>query len=129
MTDKPSANFDTFGQQHLGERETESGACARHKGGLGAGQVSHHAGDFLGVRMAGERHQAVHGGGVRAVADIRKLLLCGADKVSINSAAVKDPSQATLALPMLCFPAVLFSGAILPVHVMADAGVISASGA
>ena len=32
------------------------------------------------------------GGGVRAVADIRKLLLCGADKVSINSAAVKDPN-------------------------------------
>lgn len=40
----------------------------------------------------------------------------------LASAAVKDPSQATLALPMLCFPAVLFSGAILPVHVMADAG-------
>ncbi|WP_176085118.1 imidazole glycerol phosphate synthase subunit HisF [Martelella sp. HB161492] len=31
------------------------------------------------------------GGGVREVADIRKLLLCGADKVSINSAAVKNP--------------------------------------
>ena len=31
------------------------------------------------------------GGGVRAVADIRKLLLAGADKVSINTAAVKDP--------------------------------------
>lgn len=31
------------------------------------------------------------GGGVRTTADIRKLLLCGADKVSINSAAVKDP--------------------------------------
>ncbi|MHA7971066.1 imidazole glycerol phosphate synthase subunit HisF [Rhizobium sp. CAU 1783] len=31
------------------------------------------------------------GGGVRSVADIRKLLLCGADKVSINSAAVRDP--------------------------------------
>ena len=31
------------------------------------------------------------GGGVRTLADIRKLLLCGADKVSINSAAVKDP--------------------------------------
>ncbi|MDB5556843.1 MAG: imidazole glycerol phosphate synthase subunit HisF, partial [Rhizobium sp.] len=31
------------------------------------------------------------GGGVRALTDIRKLLLCGADKVSINSAAVKDP--------------------------------------
>ena len=31
------------------------------------------------------------GGGVRTVEDIRKLLLSGADKVSINSAAVKDP--------------------------------------
>lgn len=31
------------------------------------------------------------GGGVRAVADIRKLLLAGADKVSINSAAVNNP--------------------------------------
>ena len=40
----------------------------------------------------------------------------------LTSAAVGDPSQATLALPMLCFPAVLFSGAILPVHVMAGAG-------
>ena len=31
------------------------------------------------------------GGGVRSVGDIRKLLLAGADKVSINSAAVADP--------------------------------------
>ncbi|MCY6383146.1 imidazole glycerol phosphate synthase subunit HisF [Hoeflea prorocentri] len=31
------------------------------------------------------------GGGVRAVTDIRKLLLAGADKVSINTAAVKRP--------------------------------------
>ena len=31
------------------------------------------------------------GGGVRSVEDIRKLLLAGADKVAINSAAVKDP--------------------------------------
>jgi cyclase len=31
------------------------------------------------------------GGGVRAVADIRKLLLAGADKVSINTAAVARP--------------------------------------
>ena len=31
------------------------------------------------------------GGGVRKVEDIRKLLLCGADKVSINSAAVTNP--------------------------------------
>ncbi len=31
------------------------------------------------------------GGGVRKVEDIRKLLLAGADKVSINTAAVKEP--------------------------------------
>src|SRR5215813_4148923 len=31
------------------------------------------------------------GGGVRTVEDIRKLLLAGADKVSINTAAVRDP--------------------------------------
>ena len=31
------------------------------------------------------------GGGVRTLEDIRKLLLAGADKVSINTAAVKNP--------------------------------------
>jgi len=31
------------------------------------------------------------GGGVRTLADIRALLLAGADKVSINTAAVRDP--------------------------------------
>ena len=31
------------------------------------------------------------GGGIRQVADIRRLLLAGADKVSINTAAVLDP--------------------------------------
>jgi hypothetical protein len=40
----------------------------------------------------------------------------------LASAAVADPAQATLALPMLCFPAVLFSGAVLPVPTMAAAG-------
>ncbi len=32
------------------------------------------------------------GGGVRRLEDIRKLLKAGADKVSINTAAIKDPS-------------------------------------
>ncbi len=32
------------------------------------------------------------GGGVRSIKDIRKLLLCGADKVSINTAAIKNPN-------------------------------------
>tara|TARA_B110000977_G_scaffold166201_1_gene213928 strand:+ start:15 stop:782 length:768 start_codon:yes stop_codon:yes gene_type:complete len=31
------------------------------------------------------------GGGVKHVSDFRKLLLCGADKVSVNSSAVTDP--------------------------------------
>jgi imidazole glycerol-phosphate synthase subunit HisF len=35
------------------------------------------------------------GGGVRSVTDIRKLLLSGADKVSINSAAVNNPDFVT----------------------------------
>ncbi len=37
------------------------------------------------------------GGGVRSVADIRKLLLAGADKVSINTDAVEDPELVTRA--------------------------------
>jgi ABC-type multidrug transport system ATPase subunit len=54
------------------------------------------------------------------------LLLCAVAALGLGllaSAAVKNVAQATLALPMLCFPAVLFSGAILPVHLMASAGV------
>lgn len=35
------------------------------------------------------------GGGIRAVEDIRQTLLAGADKVSINSAAVKSPELLT----------------------------------
>ena len=35
------------------------------------------------------------GGGVRSVADMRALLLAGADKVSINSAAVREPQLLT----------------------------------
>jgi ABC-type multidrug transport system ATPase subunit len=40
----------------------------------------------------------------------------------LASAAVADPAQATLALPMLCFPAVLFAGAVLPVPMMNAGG-------
>ena len=40
----------------------------------------------------------------------------------LTSALVRNPAQASLALPMLCFPAVLFSGAVLPVPVMAPVG-------
>jgi ABC-type multidrug transport system ATPase subunit len=53
------------------------------------------------------------------------LMLCAVAALGLGllaSAAVGNVAQATLALPMLCFPAVLFSGAILPVHVMASTG-------
>ncbi|MEV6539504.1 ATP-binding cassette domain-containing protein [Streptomyces sp. NPDC051665] len=40
----------------------------------------------------------------------------------LTSAAVTDPGQATLMLPLLCFPQVLFSGAFVPVPRMASAG-------
>lgn len=35
------------------------------------------------------------GGGIRTIKDIREILLAGADKVSINTAAVKDPDFIT----------------------------------
>jgi hypothetical protein len=53
------------------------------------------------------------------------LLLTSAAGLGLGlliSAVVSDPAQATMALPMLCFPQVLFVGAILPVPVMAGAG-------
>ncbi|NLE30150.1 MAG: imidazole glycerol phosphate synthase subunit HisF [Phycisphaerae bacterium] len=37
------------------------------------------------------------GGGIRTIEDIRRLLNAGADKVSINTAAVKDPELVTAA--------------------------------
>jgi hypothetical protein len=53
------------------------------------------------------------------------LLLCAVAALALGlltSAMVGNVAQATLALPMLCFPAVLFSGAILPVNLMAGSG-------
>ena len=40
----------------------------------------------------------------------------------LASAAVTSVAQAALALPMLCFPAVLFAGAMAPVSMMTGAG-------
>ena len=55
------------------------------------------------------------------------LLLCAVAALGLGlltSALVRNVAQATLALPMLCFPAVLFAGAILPVNLMAKAGAV-----
>jgi ABC-type multidrug transport system ATPase subunit/ABC-type transport system involved in multi-copper enzyme maturation permease subunit len=53
------------------------------------------------------------------------LLLLGIAALALGllaSAVVTSPDQASLALPMLCFPAVLFSGAILSIPSMAAVG-------
>ncbi len=54
------------------------------------------------VELASRAAQELHlpycvGGGFRSVADIRRMIAAGADKVSINSAAVADPSIITQA--------------------------------
>lgn len=46
----------------------------------------------------------------------------------LASAAVSNAAQAALALPMLCFPQVLFGGAIVPVHDMAAPGRVMSFG-
>lgn len=52
----------------------------------------------LASRAAAELHLPYTvGGGFRTVADIRRMIAAGADKVSVNSAAVKDPSLITTA--------------------------------
>jgi len=53
------------------------------------------------------------------------LLLSSAAALGLGlliSAAVSEPSQATVVLPMACFPQVLFVGAFLPVPAMAVVG-------
>jgi ABC-type multidrug transport system ATPase subunit len=59
------------------------------------------------------------------------VLLASAAALALGllaSAAVSEPQQATLMLPLLCFPEVLFSGAFVPVPQMAWAGrVLSAA--
>ncbi|MBQ1448808.1 MAG: imidazole glycerol phosphate synthase subunit HisF [Coriobacteriales bacterium] len=54
------------------------------------------------IDMAARASEEVHipytvGGGFRTIADIREMIAAGADKVSINSAAVKDPNLITVA--------------------------------
>ncbi|MDK4612264.1 imidazole glycerol phosphate synthase subunit HisF [Kingella kingae] len=47
------------------------------------------------------------GGGVRSVADIRRLLNVGADKVSINTAAVTNPNLVSEASAFFCSQAIV----------------------
>lgn len=59
-----------------------------------------HEGRNTTIDMASRASQEVHipyavGGGFRTVADMRTMIAAGADKVSLNSAAIKDPSLIT----------------------------------
>ena len=54
------------------------------------------------VELASRASEELHlpytvGGGFRSVADVRRMIAAGADKVSVNSAAVKDPTLITQA--------------------------------
>jgi ABC-type multidrug transport system ATPase subunit len=78
---------------------------------------------MLGVLRLLHRLPAASAGGYGSLGVT--LLLDGAAALGLGlltSAAVTRPEQATLALPMICFPQVLFSGAFLAVPVMAAAG-------
>ncbi|GAB3957244.1 ATP-binding cassette domain-containing protein [Micromonospora vulcania] len=78
---------------------------------------------LLGVLRGIDRLPAVGGDDFAAL--YATLLLSSAAALALGllcSAAVSDAAQATLMLPMLCFPQVLFVGAILPVPAMAVGG-------
>ncbi|MEH1164275.1 ATP-binding cassette domain-containing protein [Micromonospora sp. CPCC 205539] len=78
---------------------------------------------LLGVLRGIDRLPPVGGSDFAAL--YATLLLSSAAALALGllcSAAVSDAAQATLMLPMLCFPQVLFVGAILPVPAMATGG-------
>ena len=81
------------------------------------------AGGMLAVLRALDRLPGA-GGGVYAALLVTLTLeaLAALALGLLASAAVTDAAQATLALPMLCFPQVLFAGAIVPVPDMAGPG-------
>jgi hypothetical protein len=78
---------------------------------------------LLAILRATDRLPAV---GARTFAGmLLTLVLVSAAGLALGlaaSAAVGDAGQATLALPMLCFPQVLFAGAVVPLGQMAPAG-------
>jgi hypothetical protein len=58
----------------------------------------------------------------RLLATLVLTSVCALTLGLLAAAGVSSPAQATLMLPMLCFPQVLFVGAFLPVPVMALPG-------
>ena len=62
------------------------------------------------------------GGWLRLMGTLVLTSFCALALGLLASASVSAPAQATMMLPMLCFPQVLFVGAFLPVPVMAWPG-------
>ncbi|HEX6236269.1 MAG TPA: ATP-binding cassette domain-containing protein [Acidimicrobiales bacterium] len=87
------------------------------------------AGVMLAVLRALDRLPAASGGVYAALLVTLTLEALAALALGLlASAAVTDAAQATLALPMLCFPQVLFAGAIVPVADMALPGRVMSHG-
>ena len=81
------------------------------------------AGGMLAVLRALDRLPPASGGVYAALLVTLTLEALAALALGLlASASVTDVAQATLALPMLCFPQVLFAGAIVPVPDMAPPG-------
>jgi hypothetical protein len=84
---------------------------------------------MLGVLHLTDRLPTTSGSSVGALVGV--VLLDSLSALALGllaSASVRDAAQATLALPMLCFPQVLFAGAIVAVPSMADAGQVLSYG-
>jgi ABC-type multidrug transport system ATPase subunit len=78
---------------------------------------------LLGVLRLADRIPEV--GGATAAGLLLTLVLESAAALALGlatSALVRDAAQATLALPLLCFPQVLFAGAVVPLDEMAVVG-------
>ena len=87
------------------------------------------AGGMLAVLRALDRLPSAGGSVYAAVLVTLTLEALAALALGLlASASVTDAAQATLALPMLCFPQVLFAGAIVPVPDMAGPGQVMSVG-
>jgi ABC-type multidrug transport system ATPase subunit len=87
------------------------------------------AGGMLAVLRGLDRLPAASGGAYAALLVTLTLEAMAALALGLlASASVTNVAQATLALPMLCFPQVLFAGAIVPVPEMAGPGRVMSFG-
>jgi hypothetical protein len=83
---------------------------------------------MVAVLVVTDRLPTLSGGELAGL--LASMALLGAVALLLGlaaSAAVETPAQAALALPMLCFPAVLFGGSVVPVALMSGVGRVMAA--